>query len=179
MKAFEEQVLDDAVKNSELWWDEEMERGILKHTFFPFVQYQKDKVTKKVDTFKAPSIKAKVPNYNNEWSVEMFDTKNNRLFPSEDTMDTPVELISSGSNIASILQCGGIWIGGKHTVIPSLEGLPPVEYRFNMLEIPLIIVFRVESSPAPNCPPSASLSCLCFCSLPLVVVLRKSCVFFI
>ena len=113
MKAFEEQVLDDAVKNSELWWDEEMERGILKHTFFPFVQYQKDKVTKKVDTFKAPSIKAKVPKYNNEWSVEMFDTKNNRLFPSEDTMDTPVELISSGSNIASISQCGGIWIGGK------------------------------------------------------------------
>ena len=113
MKAFEEQVLDDAVKNSELWWGEEMERGILKHTFFPFVKYQKDKVTKKIDTSKPPSIKAKVPNYNNEWSVEIFDTKNNRLFPSEDTMDTPVELISSGSNIASVLQCGGIWIGGK------------------------------------------------------------------
>ena len=47
MKAFEEQVLDDAVKNSELWWGEEMERGILKHTFFSFVKYQKDKVTKK------------------------------------------------------------------------------------------------------------------------------------
>ena len=28
-------------------------------------------------------------------------------------MDTPVDLISSGSNIACILQCGGIWIGGK------------------------------------------------------------------
>ena len=133
MKAFEEQVLDDAVKNSELWWDEEMERGIFKHTFFPFVQYQKDKVTKKVDTFKAPSIKAKVPNYNNEWSVEMFDTKNNRLFPSEDTMDAPVELISSGSNIASILQCGGIWIGGKGWGLTSGK-LELIEDTFDTLK---------------------------------------------
>ena len=26
---FEERVIDNAVKNSEFWWDEEMERGIL------------------------------------------------------------------------------------------------------------------------------------------------------
>ena len=62
MKAFEEKIIDDAVKNSEEWWGEEMERGILKHTFFPFVKYQKDKTTKKIDTSKPPSIKAKGPN---------------------------------------------------------------------------------------------------------------------
>ena len=113
MKAFEEKIIDDAVKNSEEWWGEEMERGILKHTFFPFVKYQKDKTTKKIDTSKPPSIKAKVPIYNDVWGVEIYDTKQTRLFPDDNSMFTPIDLIPKQSRIACVLQCGGIWIGGK------------------------------------------------------------------
>jgi hypothetical protein len=113
MKAFEEKIIDDAVKNSEEWWGEEMDRGILKHTFFPFVKYQKDKTTKKIDTSKPPSIKAKVPVYDDVWNVEIYDTKQTRLFPDENSMFTPIDLIPKQSRIACVLQCGGIWIGGK------------------------------------------------------------------
>jgi hypothetical protein len=49
IKDFENQVIDDAVKNSEIWWGEEMERSIVKHTLFPLLKYSKDKITKKVD----------------------------------------------------------------------------------------------------------------------------------
>lgn len=114
MKAFENQILDDAVKNSELWWGEEMSREVCKHTFFPFLKYSKTKDTKKIDLSKPPSIRAKVPNYSGRWGCEIYDTRDNLIFPSEkDQHLTPVDFVPKLSQVACVLQCGGIWIGGK------------------------------------------------------------------
>jgi len=114
MKAFENQILDDAVKNSELWWGEEMSREVCKHTFFPFLKYSKTKDTKKIDLSKPPSIRAKVPNYTGSWGCEIYDTRDNLIFPSEkDQHLTPVDFVPKLSQVACVLQCGGIWIGGK------------------------------------------------------------------
>ncbi len=113
LKAFENQVLDDAVANSELWWGESMSREVCKHTFFPFLKYSKNKDTKKVDLTKPPSIRAKVPCYNDKWGVELYDTNSNLIFPCEDPTRTPPDFVPKLSNIACVLQCGGIWIGGK------------------------------------------------------------------
>ena len=113
LKEFENQILDDAVKNSELWWGEEMNRDICKHTFFPFIKYVKVKDSKKIDTSKPPSIRAKVPFYNGKWGVEIYDTKQSQLFPCENDNLTPMDFVPKLSNVACVLQCGGIWIGGK------------------------------------------------------------------
>ena len=113
LKAFENQILDDAVANSELWWGEQMSRELCKHTFFPFLKYSKNKDTKKFDFTKPPSIRAKVPCYGDKWVVELYDTKSNLIFPSEDPTQTPPDFVPKLSNIACVLQCGGIWIGGK------------------------------------------------------------------
>ena len=114
LKDFENQILDDAVANSELWWGESMSKELCKHTFFPFLKYSKNKDTKKIDTSKPPSIRAKVPYYDGKWSVEIYDTKSNMIFPSEsDDSLSPVDLIPKMSSVACVLQCGGIWIGGK------------------------------------------------------------------
>jgi hypothetical protein len=113
LKDFENQILDDAVKNSDLWWGEEMSREVCKHTFFPFLKYSKNKDTKKIDLSKPPSIRAKVPYYDGKWRVEIYDTKDKQIFPSENDMLTPVDFIPKLSQVACVLQCGGIWIGGK------------------------------------------------------------------
>ena len=113
MKDFENQILDDAVKNSEAWFGEVMSREVLKHTFFPFLKYTKDKLTKKVDPTKPPSIRAKVPNYNGKWSVEVYDTKGKMLFPCDNANLTPMDFVQKKSNVACVLQCGGLWFGGK------------------------------------------------------------------
>ena len=113
LKAFENQLLDDAVANSELWWGEQMSRELCKHTFFPFLKYSKNKDTKKIDYTKSPSIRAKVPCYNDKWAVELYDTNSNLIFPSEDPTQTPPDFVPKLSSIACVLQCGGIWIGGK------------------------------------------------------------------
>lgn len=114
VKAFENQILDDAVKYAEVWFGEEMSREVAKHTFFPVLKYPKDKVTKKVDLTKAPSMRVKVPNYNNKWNIEIYDTKNTRIFPNESSeCVTPMDLIPSKSKVACIIQCSGLWFGGK------------------------------------------------------------------
>jgi hypothetical protein len=113
LKAFENQILDDAVKNSEAWFGEEMSREVAKHTFFPFLKYSKDKVTKKIDLTKAPSIRAKVPNYGGRWGVEIYDTKGKMLFPCDNENMTPMDFVEKSSNVACVLQCGGLWFGGK------------------------------------------------------------------
>lgn len=114
LKDFENQILDDAVKNSELWWGESMSREVAKHTFFPILKYSKNKDTKKYDYSKPPTIRAKVPYYNDKWSVEIYDTKSTQIFPDEaNQFLSPIDLIPKMSSVACVLQCGGIWIGGK------------------------------------------------------------------
>jgi hypothetical protein len=113
LKDFENQILDDAVKNSEAWFGEEMSRDVAKHTFFPFLKYSKDKVTKKYDYTKPPTIRAKVPNYSGKWAVNIYDTKQNLIFPNDNEHLTPMDFIPKQSNVACALQCGGLWFGGK------------------------------------------------------------------
>lgn len=113
MKDFENQIIDDAVKNSEAWFGEELSREVTKHNFFPFLKYTKDKNTKKFDFTKPPSIRAKVPNYNNRWAVEVYDTTGKLIFPNDNENMTPMDFIPKKSNVACIIQCGGLWFGGK------------------------------------------------------------------
>jgi hypothetical protein len=114
MKAFETQILDDAVKNSELWFGEQQSREVSKHMLFPSLKYPKDKITKKTDYSKAPSLSMKVPTYNDKWSVEVYDADRQMLFPSKDNMlATPMDYVPKSSNVACVVQCGGIWWNGK------------------------------------------------------------------
>lgn len=112
-KDLENQILDDAVKNAEVWWGETLSREVAKHTLFPILKYSKNKDTKKIDLSKPPSLRAKVPCYDGKWNIEIYDTRGNLLFPGENPHHTPMDFVPKLSNVACVLQCGGIWIGGK------------------------------------------------------------------
>jgi len=113
MKDFEEQILTDAVKHSEAWFGKKQSREIVEYGYFSFLKHSKNKDTKEVDNTKAPSIRPKVPNYDGKWKVEIYDTQSNLLFPSENENATPMEFVPKRSNVICMLQCGGIWVGGK------------------------------------------------------------------
>jgi len=110
---FQNQIVEDAVKNSELWFGKKTSKEILEYSFFPFIKYQKDKTTKQIDMSKPPSIRAKVPLYDGKWGVEIYDTRSNLIFPSENPDLTPIDFVPKLSQVACLLQCGGIWLGGK------------------------------------------------------------------
>lgn len=115
--AFENQILEDSVKNSELWWGEKKSLEICRDRFFPSVKYSKNKDTKKIDYTKPPTFRPKVPCYDGKWGLEIYDTNTNLIFPCESESSglpkTPMELVPKLSRVACGLQCTGLWIGGK------------------------------------------------------------------
>lgn len=115
MKQFEQAILEAAVQNSEAWFGEKLSLDIVKYNFFPILKYPKDKVSKKVDKTKMPSLSAKVPYYEKEgkWNVEIYDTKGELLFPNANEELTPSHFVPKLSSCAAVLQCGGVWLGGK------------------------------------------------------------------
>jgi hypothetical protein len=122
LKNFDKQIIDDAVKNSEAWFGEELSREIIQHAYSASIKFSNIKGTKKPDLTKPPSIRVKVPCYNGKWGIEIYDTKSNRIFPCDNDNMTPMDFIPKKSNIAAILQCGGLWaVAGKWGIIWKLN----------------------------------------------------------
>ena len=114
LKQFEEQVISDAVANSESWFGKKKSRELVEDSFFPFLKYQKDKLTKQTDVTKPPSIRAKVSNFEGKWmNLEIYDTRSQLLFPCENPTASPMDFVPKMSNVMCLLQCGGVWVGGK------------------------------------------------------------------
>lgn len=118
MKAFENQIIEDAVSNSVLWWGKKMSRELVEFSYFSFLKYPKKKdvngkTTDETDTSRPPSIRAKVPLWEGAWKVEIYNPKKEKLFPCDNENLTPIDFVPSKSKVACNLQCGGIWIGGK------------------------------------------------------------------
>jgi hypothetical protein len=114
LKDFENHILDDAVKNADAWFgDDSLSREVIKHMFFPILKYSKNKDTKKIDYTRPPTLRAKVPNYDGKWNIEIYDTQSNLVFPNENANMTPLDFVPKASNVACVLSISQIWIGGK------------------------------------------------------------------
>ena len=150
LKEFEENLLNDAVINSEAWFGKKQSREIVEYSYFPFLKYNKNKDTKAIDYSRPPSLKPKVPKYGNDWKIEIYDTNLNLLFPSPNNI-TPIELVPKSSNVASVIACGGIWVGGKGwgltwKVIQLVVKPQVMESVFGKCHIPIAGNLHLESS---------------------------------
>jgi hypothetical protein len=112
LKEFEEQILSDAVIHSEIWFGKKQSREIVEYGFFPFLTYSKNKDTKAIDYSKPPALRPKIQKYDEDWKIEIYDTKYNLLFPSPNHV-SPIELVPKQSNVACVIACTGLWMGGK------------------------------------------------------------------
>jgi hypothetical protein len=114
LKEFENQVIEDAMKNQEAWFGEDnLSRDVIVSKFTRIVKYPKIKGTKKLDMTKSPSISANVPFYadTNKWPVQIYDVGGNLLFPSDANPTTlPGEYVPRLSKVKCILNCGSLWI---------------------------------------------------------------------
>lgn len=121
LKEFENKIIDDAVENSEEWFDESLPREVIKHNYFSFIKYPKNKDTNKFDYTKPPSIKAKVPCYDNkndgskDWKVELYSSVDEEcLFPDPANPKlVPQDFVPKLSKVFCFIQCNGLWFGGK------------------------------------------------------------------
>ena len=74
------------------------------------LKYPKNQETGDFDYSRAPTLRVKIPYYDEKFSVELYDMNEQQLFPdTEDDNVTPLTLIQKSQNIAIVIQNGGIW----------------------------------------------------------------------
>ena len=117
MKAFEAKIKADAVKNSKDWLGKaKMTTDVVDALFTPILKYPKDQSTGEADYTRTPTLRVKIPYWDDNFNVEIFNMDRELIFPSEDGF-TPVDLIQKLQNVALVIQCGGLWFAnGKFGV---------------------------------------------------------------
>ena len=113
MKAHEQYIKDAAVTNSKEWFGKAtMSSEVVDALFSPMLRYPKNPETGEADTSRAPTLKIKIPYWQDEFNTEVYDMDMNPLYPCSDSSVTPQTLIQKASNVAVIIQSSGIWFAG-------------------------------------------------------------------
>ena len=117
MKEFEDNIKSAAQKNAKEWFGKStMSPEVVDALWTPMLKYPKNPDTGEPDLTRDPQLRIKVPCWEGEWRCELYDTEQNPLFPNDDGK-TPMDMITKLSNIACVIQCGGIWFAnGKFGV---------------------------------------------------------------
>jgi hypothetical protein len=117
LQDFEDKIKNDASTNAREWFGKAtMSSEVIDALWSPMLKYPKDQSTGEPDKSRSPTLKVKLPVWENEFKFELFDVEHNTLIPNEDK-NGPDVFIQKGSNVACILQCGGIWFAnGKFGV---------------------------------------------------------------
>lgn len=146
MKSFEEKIKETAMTNSMQWFGKKsMSKDVIDALWTPMLKYPKypkDHANAgEYDYSRPPSVRVKVPFYDSIWKCELYDDEQTRLFPniSEPTV-TPLDFITKGAKIATLIQCGGVWYAnGKFGVTWRLvqAAIKPRETLFGKCHIAL------------------------------------------
>ena len=117
MIAFETKIKNDAIANSKEWMNKaKMSPEVIDALWTPMVKYPKDQNTGEADHTRAPTLRVKFPIWEGDWKCELYDMEQKQLFPNENGLFPP-DLIAKGTNVATVIQCGGVWFAnGKFGV---------------------------------------------------------------
>ena len=117
MIAFETKIKEDAISNSKDWMNKaKMSPEVVDALWTPMIKYPKDPNTGESDLTRPPTLRIKFPLWEGEWKCELYDMEQSQLFPNDKGLFPP-DLIAKATNVATVIQCGGIWFAnGKFGV---------------------------------------------------------------
>ena len=121
MQAFEEKILNDAYENRKDWFGKaSMSKEVMKELFSPMLKYPKGD-DGEPDKTRQPTLAVKVPYYDGDFKCELYNDKEEQVFPSTepdvDNGDLIQKLVQKTQNVAVLLECRGIWFAsGKFGV---------------------------------------------------------------
>jgi hypothetical protein len=119
MLAFQNKIKSDALLYSKEWFGKvHKSADIIDELFSPMLKYPNIKGTREPDYNKKPSLKVKLPLWDGVWNCEIYDEDDNRLFPNPSNASvSPLDFLKKGSNVALLIQFGGIWfVNGKFSI---------------------------------------------------------------
>jgi len=136
LKEFQEKVLADSVTNSREWFGKsKMSKEVAEALMYPILKHPKNKATGEPDLSRFPTIKLKIPCWDDVFKVELYDMNKKPLFtPRMDTpVGTPMEVVQGRAHLKGLLECTGVWhAGGKFGVTFKLlqaQVRPPVRIQ--------------------------------------------------
>ena len=119
IEAMEEQVKQDAMLYSKEWFNKpKLTDGQVDVLFNPMLYWAKDTDTGERREGSTPTLRVKLDCWDDKFKCEVYDVNKQPLFPSKDgEPTTPVDLITKGCLVATIIKCGGVYfVNGKFGV---------------------------------------------------------------
>jgi hypothetical protein len=113
---FEKNIKNKAKENSKEWFGKtNMSDEVIDALWSPMLKYPKD-TNGDPDYNRKPTIRIKLPMWENEPKFTLFNPKQEILVPNDEYIMVD-NFIKKGSTIATIMMCGGIWFAnGKFGV---------------------------------------------------------------
>lgn len=124
MKDFEDKIKADALTYSKEWFGKKHPNAeVINALWTPMLKYSKDKLSGDYDMSKPPRLVVKLPLWEGVWRCEIYDVDQQRLYPDVSNPGvSPLDLLVKGSNVAVIVQCGGLWFAnGKFGITWKLS----------------------------------------------------------
>ena len=124
MKEFEDKIKADALTYSKEWFGKKHPNAeVINALWTPMLKYSKDKLSGDYDMTKPPRLVVKLPLWEGVWRCEIYDVDQQRLYPDVNNPGvSPLDLLIKGSNVAVIIQCGGLWFAnGKFGITWKLS----------------------------------------------------------
>ena len=112
MKQFEDKIIADAAINSKQWFGQtNMSQEVVKALFYPILKHPKDKQSGEIDYERDPTLKVKLPYWEEKFSMELYDMESNLLF-NKDSQSEDFDIMTElpqRSHVACLIECGGVW----------------------------------------------------------------------
>lgn len=118
MQELEMRIKSDVITNCKEWLGKpKMSSDAVDALWSPMLKYPKDKASDEFDYSRAPTLKVKIQYWENTFkNVELYNESGTLVFPNDDNSSIS-DFIVKGSSVATIIQCGGIWVAnGKFGV---------------------------------------------------------------
>lgn len=115
MKALEDKIKADALVYSKEWFGKiHKSAEVVDALWTPMLKYSKDKATGDYDLSRPPTLRIKLPQWENVFKTEIYSEDGDKLFPTSDVGVSPLDYLKKGSNIMTLIQFAGIWfVNGK------------------------------------------------------------------
>jgi hypothetical protein len=102
----DEFMINEGVKNSKVWFKDNLGREVVKAFYTPTLKYSKDKDGNVLDY--PPTIRLKLRKFGEEFETKFYDNDGTAH------KDVPVEdLLVKGAQMTAIIECAGIWFAGS------------------------------------------------------------------
>ena len=113
-------IKNDVITNSKEWLGKaKMSSDAVDALWSPMLKYPKDKASDEFDYSRAPTLKVKIQYWDGVFkNVELYNDNGTLVFPNVNDDNSSIsDFIVKGSSVATIIQCGGIWVAnGKFGV---------------------------------------------------------------